>query len=155
GPPPPPAPSAPAASKARGVGAAELSRSEGQAKIRLRTDGIYASEPACDPHGAWSRRFLRFFPNGTVRQLDGNETPKQAFRTSDDGSPGVIPTGTYKSVGRRVSAVINGNPQVVPPDPPWNLDGIVEEDGIEAMSAALKTPATPAHFSFVPIKTPP
>lgn len=141
---------------ARRLGANELAQAEREPKLAPRTDGIYATTPVCGPGQGWSRRFLRFLPDGTVRQHDGNETPMEAFRLSAGEAHFVLPAGKHELAGRRLSAVIFDIPDQAeePVDPRairWTLDGIVEESGIRAMSASKRVKAAPAFFHFVPI----
>jgi hypothetical protein len=134
------------------LGPGELARAERDPKSAPRTDGIYAGEPVCDARAGWSRRFLRFFHDGKVRQVDGNETLKRAFRNSADGSPWVMPEGPYKVIGRRVSARIVEDRNRDPPGPSWYLDGMLTNDGLSAMSGSARRAAAPVHFSFTPMK---
>ena len=140
-------PSAPSASP---LDAGELSRAEGQPKAILRTNGIYAAEPICGAKNGWTRRFFRFFADGTVPQVDGNVTPKDAFRTTAKDGPWVFPEGPYKVTGRRVSATFLENESYTQRRK-WELDGILEDNGVRAMSASATTRTTPAFFRFIPV----
>ncbi len=128
-----------------------LSQAEGDPKATLRSDGIYAAEPSCRAGRGWSRRFLRFFPDGTVRQVDGNETPEQAYRDSAKDSHWMVPGGTVVTVGRRVSAVILEDKHIEPRRK-WTLDGILAGDALRAMSGSATAGTVPALFHFTQVK---
>lgn len=114
---------------------AELSRAEGASKQLPLTNGVYATDPACHASRGWSRQFLRFYPDGTVRQTEGNSTPRQAHRLTEkekDAAHFVTPGGTYTVVGRRLSAAIKENEDNEEPRK-WRLDGILDDGGNRAI----------------------
>jgi hypothetical protein len=145
-------PAAPAATTR--IDAGELLRAQDQPKAAVRTDGLFAAEPTCTVAKGWTRRFFRFFPDGTVRQLDANVTPQEAFRLTNQGSPWVFPSGKYKLIGERVSATIGEDEHYVDRRT-WTLEGLVEGDVLRALSGAAGVRATPATFRFIPLKVAP
>lgn len=153
----PPPDSSPAPEPAaRPLCAEDLSQAERGPDLLPRTDGIYVTNSVCRRGKGWSRRFLRFLPDGIVRQDEGNETLREAFRLTADDAHVVIPAGKPKVTGRRLSVVIFDNPDdtlepVNPSAIKWTLDGIVEERGIRAMSGSKTARAVPAFFRFVPM----
>ena len=152
-PPPPPPPKAAPSPRALAPTARELASARAATTHGPRTDGVYGSEPTCDPRYGWTRRFFRFLPDGTVQQTDGNDTPREAFRLTGEDVTWILPRGTYEIAGRRVSGTIVADPDQADETstPRWRLDGIVEGDALRAVSASRGSGNAPMLFRFTPV----
>jgi hypothetical protein len=150
----PPPPRITASPRAIAPTAAELAAAQGANRQGPRTDGVYGSDPTCDRKRGWTRRFIRFTPDGRLQHVEGNVTPTEASRWSGVDVTWILPQGTYQVSGRRISGTVFDEPEQDrdASTRSWRLDGIVEGDTLRANIAWPGSPAIPTLLRFTPLK---
>jgi len=120
------------------------------ARQRIRFDGVYATEPVCDDTAGWSLRFLRFFADGTVREVVGNQTPRGAFDLAGNDHF-VVPAGKYQATGRRIALALQED-EAIDEAKAWKLAGRLESGGLRLTGGSRSGRQGMDLFRFVPVK---